>query len=349
VSPIQVAAWITSSGCLFTLTKDGAPLAGAQVLVNGQAVPEKSPGSYQQLSLTPIGPGGQVTVEVRSGDQVVSGVGNAPQIPTVTAPRDGDVVTPGTPLHIAWTFDGPADWFLPMLDYDASGGGHGVALNGGTRRDVDMDISFMPADAKNVRLTVASWRDIVTFTSPADPASVVHLIQESARVSLRTPSPEPPPPIPETTFRIDGITYKVIRGCDGSAENAEYHFRTRVSLPTEDIDLHETTGYPGKDSNPFLDALSLGQGQTATFPLFFATPLPVSPAPVVRVWFRATEWDTLGSNIWVRDPTMNDRALYIEHRYISGSWTNLGPQTITLGDVGSCQVSMSYSASNPVK
>jgi hypothetical protein len=349
VSPIQVAAWITSSGCLFTLTKDGAPLAGAQVLVNGQAVPEKSPGSYQQLSLTPIGPGGQVTVEVRSGDQVVSGVGNAPQIPTVTAPRDDDVVTPGTPLHIAWTFDGPADWFLPMLDYDASGGGHGVALNGGTRRDVDMDISFMPADAKNVRLTVASWRDIVTFTGPTDPTSVVHLIQESARVSLRTPSPEPPPPIPETTFRIDGITYKVMRGCDGSAENAEYHFRTRVSLPTQDFDLHETAGYPGDGANPFLYAISLGQGQTATFPLFAAYPIDVSPAPVVRVWFRATEWDSLGSNIWVRDPNMNDRALYIEHRYISNSWTNLGPQTITLGDVGSCQVSMSYSASNPVK
>lgn len=167
-----------------SLSRNGAPLTGAQVTVNGTTIPEVNPGFYRGQLPATLPPGAQIKIEVRSGGDVVTGVTKIPVVPTVTTPVAGASLHPGTPLAFAWSDTLSPDEFEMILQWVLGDAGAGeTVFVAGSARNGSVTTSAVPAGATEVRADLFAYAN-GTFTGPADPASKMHVRQESLTIPL---------------------------------------------------------------------------------------------------------------------------------------------------------------------
>ena len=162
------------------LSRDGVPLIGAQVKVNGTTIAELGGGSYRGQLPELLAPGAQLTITVTSGSDVVTGVAVIPTVPVLLAPVAGDSVRPGTPLAFSWTDSSNPDEFKLLLEYSGTGQ---VATVAGSARSGSVGTASVPSTASNLTASLFAYAD-GTFTGPADPASRMRVRQPAPTVPL---------------------------------------------------------------------------------------------------------------------------------------------------------------------
>lgn len=145
---------------------------------------------------------------------------------------------------------------------------------------------------------------------------------------------------------LDGIT--AIDTCDDFTQGlTEGEFAAQVVTVLADGSsqtLYETTGYPGNPADP--RGITLARGATRSLNAARTYTLNGAAGQFLRVEFRATEWDTQivvfpPSTRWVPDDSLNNRLSTRTHTYSGGSFTGLGPGSITVGS-GGCQLRLNY-------
>ena len=145
---------------------------------------------------------------------------------------------------------------------------------------------------------------------------------------------------------LDGVT--AIDTCDDFTQGlttGEFTVQVRTVLANGTGDtLAETSGYPGNPAN--LRVYNLARGATQSLSAARSYSLDGAAGQSVRVEFRATEWDEQivilpPSTRWVPDSDMNNRLGTRTHSYGNGSFSNLGPGSITLGS-GDCRIRLNY-------
>jgi hypothetical protein len=167
-----------------SISRDGNPLTGADVKVNGTTIPEKNPGFYQGQLPDEVPAGQPLVIEVRSGGDVVTGTTKVPEFPVLVAPADGDGVHPGTPLAFTWTDGSNPDEFLIGIGYTVgNAGGSQDTVLAGTARSGSVATTPIPNNATDVRAYVFAYGN-GTFTGPYDPTSRMHVRQSSHLVTL---------------------------------------------------------------------------------------------------------------------------------------------------------------------
>lgn len=159
------------------------------------------------------------------------------------------------------------------------------------------------------------------------------------------------------TVRVDPVRFRVgvrltgvtaLDTCDDFTQdltNGEFAFQVRtVRADGSTTTMVETAGYPGNANNP--SGVTLGRNGTRTLTDVANFTLDGAAGQFVRVEFRATEWDEQivvfpPSIRWVPDDSMNNRLGTRTHAYSNGNFSNLGPNSITLGASG-CQIRLNY-------
>jgi hypothetical protein len=157
----------------------------AEVRVNGTVIPETATaGFYQGVLPETIPPGGQLTLEVRAGSDVVTGVTTVPMVPTLVAPASGGIVTRGVPAQFSWSSPNSPSEFMMGIGYVFNNGGSGQhSYVAGDSRSGTVPTADIPAAATNLRGYVFAYGN-GTFTGPYDPASSLRVRQPSAEVTL---------------------------------------------------------------------------------------------------------------------------------------------------------------------
>jgi hypothetical protein len=163
-----------------SLSRSGVALTGAQVKVNDTTIPEISAGLYRGQLPTLLSVGAQVKVEVRAGNDVVTGIAKIPVVPIITTPVAGDAVHPGTALAYRWTDTLNPDEFTIWLQY--SGTGQTLTATG-SARSASVETNAIPATATSLTADVFAYAN-GTFTGPADPASKMRVRQPAVTVPL---------------------------------------------------------------------------------------------------------------------------------------------------------------------
>jgi hypothetical protein len=167
-----------------SLSRNGAPLTGAQVKVNDTTLSEVNPGLYRGELPALLPPGAQIKVEVRAGSDVVTGVTKIPVIPIMTTPVAGASVHPGTPLAFAWTDTLSPDEFEMVLQWVLGDAGTGESVFvTSSARSGSVTTSAVPAGATELTASLFAFGN-GTFTGPVDPASKMHVRQESLTIPL---------------------------------------------------------------------------------------------------------------------------------------------------------------------
>ena len=78
------------------VSRDNHPVSGATVTVNGVGMPEVGPGQYYGSLPAFLDAGATIRLEVRSGNQVVTGTATVPSEPVLQTPAPNFSATIGT-------------------------------------------------------------------------------------------------------------------------------------------------------------------------------------------------------------------------------------------------------------
>jgi len=144
--------------------------------------------------------------------------------------------------------------------------------------------------------------------------------------------PSEPAPAPATTTLIlDFSQIEVLEDCDGIEGDGEFHFGVSTASLQFPIDLL----YSGD--------VILGPGGTSRVLGRRTYTLDTIEGTVVDVEFAASELDRSIFNEVYNDARLDHAVAYGHHEFRNGRWTNLGPQSLTLGSDG-CRVRLSWSA-----
>ncbi len=146
-----------------------------------------------------------------------------------------------------------------------------------------------------------------------------------------TPEPEPVPVITTTRLQLDFDYVEVIKDCDGIEGDGDFLFVV-VASPSfgSAVTMHNRNH-------------TLGDGERTpaigrrTFTANATNGLQVT------VELRATEYDKYIWGTVYNDSRLDNARLTLAHTHNNGVWTNLGPQSITLGS-GDCRVRLRYTA-----
>ena len=167
-----------------SLTRSGAAVTGAAVTVNGTPIPETSPGSYNGELPAFLNVGDTITLEIHAGSDVITGVAKIAAVPTITAPADGAVIHPGTPLAFAWTSPSDPNEFLAYINYQVGDSGLGTDTTvAGSNRTASVSTTVIPLTATGVRAGVFAYANGV-FTGHADAGSKMHVRTEATQKNL---------------------------------------------------------------------------------------------------------------------------------------------------------------------
>jgi len=151
------------------------------------------------------------------------------------------------------------------------------------------------------------------------------------------------------SLTVQSIT--ALNTCDNVTQgltNGEFATRVLAIRPggvQETLD--QTTSYPGNPSN--LRVYNLSRGGSVNLNITRNYTLDGAAGQFVRVQFNGTEWDEQvvlipPSTRWVRDSDLNDRSAARSHTYGNGTFSGLGPNTLTVGN-SSCGLRLSYTIS----
>jgi hypothetical protein len=168
------------------LTRGANALTGAEVKVNGVVIPESAttPGFYQGALPSFVPPGGTITLEVRSGSDVVTGVAIVPDVPTLTGPVAGASIPRGSAVPFAWNSAGNPSEFMVGIEYQFENGGYGqTALVAGDARSASVSTALVQSAVTNLNAFVFAYAN-GTFTGPAHASSKMKVRQPSSYVAI---------------------------------------------------------------------------------------------------------------------------------------------------------------------
>jgi hypothetical protein len=125
-------------------------------------------------------------------------------------------------------------------------------------------------------------------------------------------------------------------------------FAVRVLAVTADgaqVAISQTNQYPGNPDNP--QGYNLSEGESASLSASRTFSIRGEAGQFLRLQFNATEWDAqiivIPPSIRnVHDSRLDDAASSRTHSYSNGTFSSLGPNTLTLGN-SSCGIRLSYS------
>lgn len=154
-------------------------------------------------------------------------------------------------------------------------------------------------------------------------------------------------------FRLDVTAQSVtaLSTCDDFTQGltrGEFAVRVLGIPPSGSSTLfRETTGYPGNPND--LRVFELADGASANLNETRAFTLDGAQGQSLRIQFNATEWDTQivvipPSIRWIPDSRLNNASITRTHSYSNGTFSSLGPNTLTLGN-SSCGLRLNYSIS----
>jgi hypothetical protein len=111
--------------------------------------------------------------------------------------------------------------------------------------------------------------------------------------------------------------------------------------------LVNSGSYPGNPDN--LRVYNLGRNESQSLSARRTFTIAGTDGQFLRLQFNATEWDEQivifpPSTRWVPDSDMNNRSATRTHTFSGGSFGNLGPNTLTLGN-SSCGIRLNYTVS----
>ena len=150
---------------------------------------------------------------------------------------------------------------------------------------------------------------------------------------------------------VSGLSVTALNTCDDFTQGlteGEFYLRARVITASGgQRTLFQTPGYPGSASQ--FRGLKFARNQTRTFGGSETFTLNGAPGQSLRIQFNATEWDTQivlipPSTRWVQDGRMSDRSGARTHAFQNGSFSRLGPNSVTLGN-SSCGIRLNYTIS----
>jgi len=150
------------------------------------------------------------------------------------------------------------------------------------------------------------------------------------------------------SLRVDVGGFTALGTCDNFTQGlTEGEFATSVQAIFSDgttDTLSQTREYPGNPDNLFTHHLQQGERDSSVADKTYT--LNGEPGEFLRIRFRATEWDQQivvipPSTRWIPDSNMNNRSDSQTHSFTNGSWSNTGPNSITLGS-GSCAIRLDY-------
>lgn len=142
-------------------------------------------------------------------------------------------------------------------------------------------------------------------------------------------APTAPAPA-RTTLTLDLGSIEVIEDCDGIEGDGDFLF---------DVWVHSTGVM---NDHVYSQTVNMGPGKT---PVLGRRSYKVNAIDgvAIHVEFQAVELDkSIIGEEW-RDDRLAIAVTRYTHRFSNGAWSNLGPQSITLGSAG-CQVRLSWSA-----
>ncbi len=144
--------------------------------------------------------------------------------------------------------------------------------------------------------------------------------------------PSAPDPTPATTtLTLDFAQIEVLEDCDGIEGDGEFHFGVATSSLQSPIDVLYS-----KD-------VVLGPGGKSGVLGRRSYQLDAIEGTVMDVEFSATELDRNILGEEYSDTRLDHAVAYVYHTYRNGHWSNLGPQSITLGSDG-CRVRLYWTA-----
>lgn len=186
------------------LEADGAPVRGAVVTVNGQALPETVPGRYVGQLDRALEAGETLTLRVESDGRVVQGTAVIVEAPAIVTPVQGQYLDRGNDMVFEWTAPDDPDRFQLSVSWVADGGGAAtVAEVGGAVRSGSVPTTDVPESATEARARVYGYLE-GTFAGPVDPDSDMNVRIEGRTVGLSLV-----PPIRVTGFDMGVSTQNV--------------------------------------------------------------------------------------------------------------------------------------------
>lgn len=154
-------------------------------------------------------------------------------------------------------------------------------------------------------------------------------------------------------FRLDVTAQSVtaLSTCDDVTQGlTEGEFTVRIlGIPPSgsSVLFFETPEYPGNPNN--LQGFNLAQGASGSINATRTFTLDGALGQSLRIQFNATEWDEQivlipPSIRWIPDSRLNNASTDRTHSYSNGTFTSLGPNTLTLGN-SSCGIRLNYTIS----
>ena len=141
---------------------------------------------------------------------------------------------------------------------------------------------------------------------------------------------EPPPPA-TVTLQIDFTNIEVLEDCDGIEGDGDFRFTVTTSVSA------------GGGGSVYSGSPTLGNGARTSSLGRKEYIVPATDGQQVTVEFVASEQDRdIFGNVY-NDDRMDNVRRTLEHKFNSGSWTPLGPQSILVGS-GACRVRLNYVA-----
>jgi hypothetical protein len=155
------------------------------------------------------------------------------------------------------------------------------------------------------------------------------------------------------TFRIDVVVESVtaLNTCDDFTQGlSSGEFAVRVlGIETDGMQssIVNSGSYPGNPDN--LRAYQLGKNESRTFNARRTFTVRGADGEFVRLQLNATEWDEQVVVIppsvrRVPDGDLNNRGASRSHSYANGTFSGLGPNTLTVGN-SSCGIRLNYTVS----
>jgi hypothetical protein len=149
------------------------------------------------------------------------------------------------------------------------------------------------------------------------------------------------------SLNVQSVT--ALATCDDVTQgltNGEFAARVlSITADGERVTLAETREYPGDPGD--LRVYNLADGASRSIDASRTYTLNGEAGQSVRVQFNATEWDEQiviipPSIRWIHDNRLDDATISRTHSYANGTFSSLGPNTLTLGN-SSCGIRLNYS------
>ena len=167
-----------------SLTRANVAVTGATVTVNGTTIPETSPGSYNGELPAFLNVGDTITLEVHAGTDVVTGTAKIAALPTLSAPAEGAVIHPGTPVSFTWTSPSDPSEFYAYISYQVGTSGLASTTTvAGSSRSASVSTTGIPLTATSIRAGVFAYANGV-FTGNVDAGSKMHVRSEAPEKNL---------------------------------------------------------------------------------------------------------------------------------------------------------------------